>query len=90
MLAALGERDDAEICRDRDGQPEPDADLRDTETVPLKESHTQDVAMGWIVVAPLGLRIGEAGRAGGEGGGGGGAVAGIPHRPHHRRRHRQN
>ncbi len=39
VLAALGERDDtAEICRDRDGQPEPDADLRDTETVPLKES----------------------------------------------------
>ena len=35
VLAALGERDDtAEICRDRDGQPEPDADLRDTETVP--------------------------------------------------------
>jgi type I restriction enzyme M protein len=39
VLAALGERDaTAEICRDRDGQPEPDADLRDTETVPLKES----------------------------------------------------
>ena len=39
VLAALGERDDtAGICRDRDGQPEPDADLRDTETVPLKES----------------------------------------------------
>ncbi|HXT39292.1 MAG TPA: N-6 DNA methylase, partial [Candidatus Angelobacter sp.] len=39
VLAAIGERDDtAEICRDRDGQPEPDADLRDTETVPLKES----------------------------------------------------
>ena len=39
VLAALGDRDDtAEICRDRDGQPEPDADLRDTETVPLKES----------------------------------------------------
>jgi type I restriction enzyme M protein len=39
VLVALGERDDtAEICRDRDGQPEPDADLRDTETVPLKES----------------------------------------------------
>jgi type I restriction enzyme M protein len=39
VLAALGERDDsAEICRDRDGQPEPDTDLRDTETVPLKES----------------------------------------------------
>ena len=41
VLAALGERDDtAEICRDpaRRDQPEPDADLRDTETVPLKES----------------------------------------------------
>jgi type I restriction enzyme M protein len=39
VLAALGERDEsAEICRDRDGNPEPDADLRDTETVPLKES----------------------------------------------------
>ena len=39
VLAALGERDEtAEICRDKDGQPEPDADLRDTETVPLKEN----------------------------------------------------
>jgi type I restriction enzyme M protein len=39
VISAIGERDEtAEICRDRDGQPEPDADLRDTETVPLKES----------------------------------------------------
>ena len=39
ILAATGERDEtAEICRDKNGQPEPDADLRDTETVPLKES----------------------------------------------------
>jgi type I restriction enzyme M protein len=39
VLSALGERDDtAEICRDRNGRPEPDADLRDTENVPLKES----------------------------------------------------
>lgn len=38
VLAALGERDDkAAICRDRDGNPEPDPDLRDTENVPLKE-----------------------------------------------------
>jgi len=38
ILGALGERDEtAEICRDRNGDPEPDADLRDTETVPLKE-----------------------------------------------------
>jgi len=39
VLATLGERDEAaEICRDKGGEPEPDADLRDTETVPLKES----------------------------------------------------
>ncbi len=39
VLAALGERDEtAEICRDRDGQPEPDTDLRDTEAVALKQS----------------------------------------------------
>lgn len=39
VLAALGERDEtAEICRDRDGNPEPDPELRDTESVPLKES----------------------------------------------------
>ena len=42
VLAALGERDaTAEICRDRDGNPEPDAELRDTESVPLKESITE-------------------------------------------------
>jgi type I restriction enzyme M protein len=42
VLAALGERDEtAEICRDRDGNPEPDAELRDTESVPLKESITE-------------------------------------------------
>ena len=39
VLAALGERDEtAEVCRDAKGNPEPDTDLRDTETVPLKES----------------------------------------------------
>ncbi|MEM7517538.1 MAG: N-6 DNA methylase, partial [Planctomycetota bacterium] len=38
VLAALGERDKtAEICRNRSGEPEPDSDLRDTESVPLKE-----------------------------------------------------
>jgi type I restriction enzyme M protein len=38
VLGALGERDEtAEICRDRNGNPEPDSELRDTETVPLKE-----------------------------------------------------
>jgi type I restriction enzyme M protein len=39
VLAALGERDEsAEICRNAKGEAEPDTDLRDTETVPLKES----------------------------------------------------
>lgn len=39
VLGALGERDEtAEICVDRNGNPEPDPELRDTENVPLKES----------------------------------------------------
>ena len=38
VLSALGERDpEAEVCRDRRGNPEPDTELRDTETVPLSE-----------------------------------------------------
>ncbi len=38
VLSALGERDpDAEVCRDRKGKPEPDTELRDAETVPLRE-----------------------------------------------------
>ena len=38
ILAALGERDEgADVCRDKDGNPEPDKDLRDYENVPLGE-----------------------------------------------------
>ena len=38
ILVALSERDEtAEICRDKDGEPEPDPELRDTERVPLAE-----------------------------------------------------
>jgi len=38
ILEALSEKDEtAEICHDSKGNPEPDADLRDTENVPLKE-----------------------------------------------------
>ena len=38
ILGALSERDEtADICTDKDGNPEPDADLRDYENVPLKE-----------------------------------------------------
>lgn len=39
ILSALSERDDtAEIFRDNEGQPEPDPELRDTESVPLSQS----------------------------------------------------
>ncbi len=39
ILSALSERDEtSEICRDEDGNPEPDPELRDTESVPLSES----------------------------------------------------
>ncbi len=39
ILSALSERDEtAAICRDKDGQPESDPELRDTESVPLAES----------------------------------------------------
>ena len=38
ILNALAERDEtAEICRDKDGNPEADAELRDYENVPLKD-----------------------------------------------------
>lgn len=38
ILSALSERDpDAEICLDKNGSPEPDTELRDTENVPLKD-----------------------------------------------------
>ena len=39
ILSALGERDpEAAVCRDAKGKPEPDTDLRDTESVPLNET----------------------------------------------------
>ena len=39
VLNALSERDEtAAVCRGRNGEPEPDPDLRDTERVPLTES----------------------------------------------------
>jgi type I restriction enzyme M protein len=38
ILSALSEHDEtAAICRDKDGNPEPDPELRDTESVPLEE-----------------------------------------------------
>lgn len=39
LLSALSERDEtAAICRDKDGDPEADPELRDTESVPLAEA----------------------------------------------------
>ena len=39
ILSALSERDEgAEICRDEEGNPEPDPELRDNESVPLDEA----------------------------------------------------
>jgi len=59
---SLGEKDpSAEICRDKKGNPEPDAELRDTENVPLPEWVTLPLPMeyadkdnkGKIDVKPL-------------------------------------
>jgi type I restriction enzyme M protein len=39
IIEALSERDEsADICADKNGKPEPDSELRDTENVPLKEN----------------------------------------------------
>jgi type I restriction enzyme M protein len=73
ILSALSERDEtASICRDKDGNPELDADLRDTESVPLSEPieaffdrevkpHVPDA---WIDAAKLDPRDGEIGMVG--------------------------
>lgn len=53
VLAALSERDEeADICTDKDGNPEPDTDLRDYEFVPLKEDWREYVAREVTPFAP--------------------------------------
>lgn len=48
ILAALSERDQtAEICRDAKGNAEPDADLRDTEIVPLPKDIMLPLPLGY-------------------------------------------
>ena len=73
ILAALSERDEtAEICRDKDGYPEPDPELRDIENVPLNEDiwtfcerevkpHVPDA---WINAAIRDQKDGEIGKVG--------------------------
>ena len=48
IFAALGEQDQsAEICRDSKGRPETDADLRDTENVPLPPGTELPLPLGY-------------------------------------------
>jgi type I restriction enzyme M protein len=73
ILAGIGERDDtAEICRDSDGNPEPDTDLNDTENVPLKENIetyfarevTPHVPDAWIDPTTCDAKDGKVGKVG--------------------------
>ena len=73
ILAGIGERDDAaEICRDSDGNPEPDTELNDTENVPLKESVetyfarevTPHVPDAWIDSTYCDAKDGKVGKVG--------------------------
>lgn len=73
ILAALSERDEtAEICRDKNGNHEPDPELRDTENVPLSEDintfferevgpHVPDA---WINLNVRDEKDGEVGKVG--------------------------
>jgi type I restriction enzyme M protein len=73
ILSALSERDEtAAVCRDEEGHPEPDPELRDTESVPLSESvkafferevapHVPDA---WIDTSKRDPRDGEIGLVG--------------------------
>lgn len=73
ILNALSGRDEtAEICRDEEGNPEPDQELRDYENVPLKEDvqvyfdrevkpHVPDA---WINRAVVGHKDGKLGKVG--------------------------
>jgi len=73
ILSALGKRDEnASVCVDAKGQPEPDPDLRDTENVPLGESvydyverevkpHVPDA---WIDESVVDAKDGGVGRVG--------------------------
>jgi type I restriction enzyme M protein len=73
IMAALGERDEtAEICRDKNGAPEPDPELRDHENVPLgkdvdeyfEEEVRPHVADAWIDLNYTDPMDGEVGKVG--------------------------
>jgi type I restriction enzyme M protein len=73
ILSALSERDEtAEIVTDKDGNPEPDPQLRDTENVPLKEDIqdyfarevTPHVPDAWINTGIKDHKDGQTGKVG--------------------------
>lgn len=73
ILSVLSERDEtAEICRDIEGNPEPDPELRDTENVPLgedvaayfKREVAPHVPDAWINAAIKDHKDGEVGKVG--------------------------
>jgi len=73
ILSVLSESDEtAEVCCDKDGNPEPDPELRDTENVPLRENieafferevapHVPDA---WINTAIRDRKDGQVGKGG--------------------------
>jgi type I restriction enzyme M protein len=73
VLNALSERDEeADICTDKDGNPEPDTELRDHELVPLAENWREYVARevtpfvpdAWVDESHKDATDGEVGRVG--------------------------
>ncbi|WP_226689394.1 type I restriction-modification system subunit M [Ruegeria arenilitoris] len=73
IIAALGERnEEAEICCDKDGNPEPDSGLRDHELVPLSEDWqtyverevTPFVPDAWVDESHRDATDGQVGRVG--------------------------
>jgi type I restriction enzyme M protein len=73
ILNALSERDEeADICTDKDGNPEPDTDLRDHELVPLSDDWREYVARevtpfvpdAWVDESYKDSKDGEVGRVG--------------------------
>ena len=72
-MSALSERDEnADICADKDGNPEPDTELRDHELVPLNEDWREYIARevtpfvpdAWVDESHRDGRDGEVGRVG--------------------------
>lgn len=73
ILSALSERDeDADICTDKNGNPEPDTELRNHELVPLKDDWRDYVERevkpfvpdAWVDESYCDARDGEVGRVG--------------------------